>query len=247
MGKLHELLAVNASKTGQAQKVLADLTATFGGKTHLFSEKLVVFQPNTEGAAAVTEEALTLNSTVARELEWAGKHIAELIDVGHAINIANTKANSDITTEDGIVAKCVPATTLLELEKHLAAFKSLIQVAPTLDPAKGYSPDPTKGEDVYKAREVVKTRTTKRTDWVVVVPPTKEHPAQIKEKSEDVPTGTIRQNEWSGMLTPSRKAEILENIEDLLRAVKAARSRANEVVVTQEKIGKLLVDFVLNS
>ena len=80
MGKLHELLAVSSSKSGQTQKVLTDLIATFGGKTHLFTEKLVMFNPIAEGDCGVQEEALSLNSTVTKELIWAGKHIAELID-----------------------------------------------------------------------------------------------------------------------------------------------------------------------
>lgn len=247
MKKLHELLAVNNSLEGQAAKCVADLKETFSKKHHLFSERTLTYQPNTEGAPAVTEEQLDLQTTVPKELDWISGFLSNLLDADHAINEANTQARADVTLDDGTTLLTnMPATSLLELEKRLKWLHELLAVAPTLDPAKGFTPDPARGVGVYRAREVSRTRTAKTAQPIVLYDATDKHPAQVQLINQDVPTGTIRQLEWSGMLTPADKAAMLDRCEALTRAVKRARSRANEVPLSpaQSRIGATLLNFV---
>lgn len=247
MTKLHELLAVSNNLEGQAGKCVADLKETFQKKHHLFNERTVTFQPNTEGAPAVTEEQLDLQTTVTKELTWIAGFLAKLLDVDHAINEANTQARADVMLEDGtLLLTNMPATSLLELEKRLKWLHELIGVAPTLDPAKGFQPDAARGVGVYRAREVTRTRTAKTATPIVLYEATDKHPAQVQLINQDVPTGTIRQLEWSGMLTPAEKAAMLDRCETLTRAVKRARSRANEVPLSpaQSHIGTTLLNYV---
>lgn len=246
MTKLHELLAVNNSLEGQTAKCVADLKETFSKKHHLFSERTVTFQPNTEGAPAVNEEQLDLQTTVPKELEWIGGFLSRLLDADHSINEANTQARADLTLEDGtVLASRLPATSLLELEKRLKWLHELLSVAPTLDPAKGFGPDPDRGIGVYRAREISRMRTSKQATPIVLYEATDKHPAQVQLINQDVPTGTIRQLEWSGMLTPAEKAAMLDRCEVLTRAVKRARSRANECPIEpSSRIGATLLDFV---
>jgi hypothetical protein len=63
----------------------------------------------------------------------------------------------------------------------------------------------------------------------------KEHPAQTELYNADVEVGTIEEQEWSGLLTPAEKAAILARIEELTRAVRSARSRANDEQVDKEQ------------
>jgi len=249
MPKLHELLAVSGNLEGQAQKCVTDLKDTFGKKHHLFVERTLTFTSNKEGAEAVTEEHLELQTTVPREFQWVSEMLTRLLDTDHAINEANTIARADLQLDDGVVLlKEMPATSLLELEKRLKWLHDLIATAPTLDPAKGFKPDPEKGDDVFRAREVVRTRTQKMTKPIVLYEATEKHPAQTQLINDDVPTGTIRGMEWSGMITPARKAELLDRCEQLTRAVKRARSRANDVAVPNaNRIGSVLLGYVFNS
>ena len=247
MAKLHELLAVATNLENQANKTRTDLMATFEKKRHLFEQKLVTFKPSEEGAPAVTEAQSDIQTTVSKEVEWISAILAKDIDVGHQIDIANTQAVADIVTEtDDVIARAIPATSLLQLEKRLKQVHELLVAIPTLDPAKGFSQDDAREKGVFKAREVNKTRTKKTAKVIVKYPATKEHPAQTEMIADDVPVGTILEQEWSAMLTPAMKGDLLERCEILTRAVKRARARANELEleVQSHKIGKKLLDFV---
>ena len=142
----------------------------------------------------------------------------------------------------------VPSTALLELEKRAGEMQELLSAVPTLDPAKGFVPDPDRGQQIFRAREVRKAR-TKETRHHVVVPPTEHHPAQVAVVNEDVVVGQIHEQEWSGMITPARKAELIARAEELRRAVKAALHRANavELPATLPVCGKILFDYVLGN
>jgi hypothetical protein len=220
---------------------------TFEKKRHLFEQKLVTFKPSEEGAPAVTEAQSDIQTTVRKEIDWISGILTKDIDLGYQIDLANTKAVADISTEDGeVIAKAIPATSLLQLEKRLKQVHELIVAIPTLDPAKGFAPDAARDKGIYKARDVNKTRTKKVPKVLVKYQATKEHPAQTEVIGEDVPVGTILEQEWSALLTPVMKGDLLERCEILTRAVKRARSRANEIDmdVATNKIGKRLLDYV---
>lgn len=248
MAKLHELLAVEGNLKGQAEKVRGDLAQTFEKKRHLFSKKIVTFKPDEEGAAAVTEEQSDLQSDVRKELEWIAGIWAQALDVSAQVAEANTKARADVTLDDGtFLFRQLPATALLELEKRVSEVQGLVAAIPTLDPAKGFRIDPDEGKNIYRARDDVKHRTKKAQRALVLYPATPEHPAQTQLITEDVPMGTIVSQEWSGLITPSEKADMLERVETVRRAVKSARARANEVEIVPVSIGKDLFNFVFRS
>jgi hypothetical protein len=93
---------------------------------------------------------------------------------------------------------------------------------------------------------VVKDSTKKVEEFVVVVQPTKEHPAQTAKVTKDIKAGTILEQEWSSLITPALKADLLTRAESLFRAVTQARSRANDSVVEVKtsKIASKLLGYV---
>jgi hypothetical protein len=114
-----------------------------------------------------------------------------------------------------------------------------------LDPAKGFEPAPDKGDDVYQSRIVEKTRTEMRKKTITLAAATEKHPAQVQLYDAQDPIGTIREQEFSAMLTVQEKGKLLERIEILIRGVKKARARANEVEVdTSRKIGDTILTDV---
>ena len=248
MAKLHELLAVESNLENQANKTLQDLSGTFSNKRHLFEEKRVTFLSNEENSKAVTEEQKDIQTTVGKEIDWISKILAKAIDVSYQIDVANTQANADVVVEDENepLLRSVPATALLQLEKKVKVIHDLVAAIPTLDPAKGFTEDEQRGKGIFKAREVQKTRTKKTVRPLILYAATKEHPAQVKELSEDLPVGSITEQEWSSLITPSTKSLLLERCDKLLRAVKKARARANEkdLEVQGHKIGRKLLDYV---
>jgi uncharacterized FlaG/YvyC family protein len=247
MPKLHELLAVESNLSTAAQKTRGDLIETFHKKRHLFQEKRITYTPLAEGAAAVTEAQSDIQSTVVKEIGWISEMLAKAWDVAYQIDIANTKAVADVVDENGTtLLKAIPATALLQLEKRIAEVRDLAVAIPTLDPAQGFSEDAAKGAGIYQARPVTKQRTKKVPQVLELAPATKEHARQTQVYHEDVPIGTIQEQEWSAMLTPATKSDILTRCDMLLRAVRKARAKANEVELEQtaNKIGKTLLDYV---
>lgn len=246
MAKLHELIAVCSNLNGQAAAAMADLKNTFEKKRHHFMKKLVTFLPNTEGASPVTEEQLDLQTTVGNELTWVSKFMNKAIDASFQVAVGNTSAMADVVLEDGtIIVKNIPATALLELEKRLNEISDLVKAIPTLDPAKGFKPAPDQGPGVYVARPEERIRTKKSKEVLMLAPATEKHPAQVQVYDVDAPVGVITTQEWSGLITPAEKSNMLDRLENLLRAVKRARSRANETVVdANNKIGDTLTSYI---
>jgi Asp-tRNA(Asn)/Glu-tRNA(Gln) amidotransferase C subunit len=248
MPKLHELLAVDGSLKAQADKTRTELMGTFQKKGHLFTERTQSFRPYDEKLQPVVEDQLDLQTTVIKELKWVSEFMARSLDVSYQVAEANTVARADVVMEDGtILLSQVPATSLLELEKRAKELHDFVNAIPTLDPAKGFRLDTERAsEGVYKAREDRKTRTKKVSKPLVLAPGNEKHPAQVQLVTEDVPTGEITVLEWSGLITTAAKGDMLSRVEDFARAVKKARSRANEVDIPKNeiKIGPKIVNYV---
>jgi len=243
--KLHELLAVESPLGNQSDKCLAELKDTFTKKRHLFEEKRVTFRPLAEGAPAQTEMQSDIQTTVDAELNWIRGIVLKSLDASYQVAQTNTQAKADVVTEDGqTLMTGVPATALLELEKRAVEIKLLVETIPTLDPAKGFAIDPTR-KSIFIAREVNKTRTRKAKKVYIKYEATKEHPAQTELVDEDLPVGTVTEQEWSGLVTPAMKADLINRVEMLSRAIRRARARANEAVVDNTaKIGDTLLAYV---
>lgn len=246
--KLFELLVVEGQLKTQAQATRADLRNTFEKKRHLFEEKRKTFLSSEEGGGSVVEEQSDIQTTVPDELAWLAGIWTKVIDTSYAVAVGNTQARADVVLDNGAVLLTgVPATALLELEKRAAEMEEILKSVPTLDPAKGFKADPDRGANIYRARDVSKARTKKVEEFVVVVPATTEHPAQVAKVNKDVTTGTIQEQEWSALLTPADKGVLIERAEGLRRAIKAALHRANAVSMSETLpvCGEKLFGYVL--
>jgi hypothetical protein len=246
--KLHELLAVEGSIKGQATKVRGELSGTFEKKRHLFGGVTKTFTPKDESEDGSVEVESSIQSTVPKELKWISEFLGKAMDSGYQICEANTIARADVVLEDGAVfLASLPATALLELEKRMAELQEFLLTVPTLDPAKGFEIDVAASADgdIFKAREVTRVNTKKIQKPLTLAPATDKHAAQVQLVSEDVPVGKTLHQEWSGMITPARKGEMIARCEELARAIKQARSKANEVEITnRSKIGEKILGRV---
>lgn len=249
--RLHELLAVEGQLKGQAEASRKDLRNTFEKKRHLFEEKRVTYQPDGEGVAATVETQSDIQTGVVTELGWIAGIWTKALDASYAIASANRWATADVILDNGtVLLREVPATALLELEKRAGEMQELLSAIPTLDPAKGFTLDTARGANIYQAREVRKKRTKKTFVPLVLAAATKEHPAQVKEGYEDLPVGTLVEQEWSSLLTPAQKGVLLERVEELRRAVKQARQRANDYPLSDDKLprcGEALFGYVFTN
>jgi len=91
--------------------------------------------------------------------------------------------------------------TLLVVEDEEATRK--------LDPVKRFVLDQKSGDDVYTSRLTENTRTQKAKKIYSLSPANDRFPANAQLVAEDIPIGTLREQEWSSMLTPASKADLI--------------------------------------
>jgi len=245
MTKLHEILAVEASKEKVANKLVQESIRTLG-KENLFGgqvRRLVML--DTADDYLNGEERVALTTTVDENLDYLTKPIADYWDVVCQKDSANQTATSTITLNNKHITGQLPATFLLGMETKLNNLRKLYEVIPTLAPGITWDVDEQERPGTFKARnDVVSFKTEKDMEFKEASPATKEHPAQIAKLERTRNVGTFTTTRWSGMLTPLDKAQRLDRLDQLLNAVKQARQRANSVKVENAKVGKELLDFI---
>ena len=206
------------------------------------------FHTNEEGKAPIIEEQHELQTNVKKELKRLSEFLIRAVDVSHQINTGDRIAMADVVMDNGdILLKDVTALTLLELQKTLVTWRDVLATIPTLDPAKGFTVDTSQGEGVWKSRVITRPKTAKKNTPIELVKATDKFPAHAQLVVEDVPIGTVITQEWSTMITPSDKADLLSKCEELIRAVKKAKSKANNIDVdtsSANRIGDVLWNYI---
>ena len=251
MTKLHELLAVEKTRTGAASKLLTETHQKFG-KAEMFSGQIKTLQMLEDSAQnkALEDSAYEqreLPTTVAETLEYALNVWAVAEDVTMQKNCTNQLAVADVFYGGKVVATMVPVDELLGLEARLEVLRKTFEAMPTLSAAVSWEKDTNSGRNgAWKAKELDKSiKTEKTTIPVVLYEATDKHPAQVKEVSQDKTVGTFSILKFSGAATSAQKAASLSIIDELLTEVKQARMRANSVDVVSRKIGQDIVSMIL--
>ena len=244
MGKLYELLAVEDTTNKQANKMFTDTEVKFSNHSRYLTGSLRTLSrlgdteqdKRTEEAARSVKE---LPTTVVKTLEYALPKIMNSMNVKLQKHMTNTKAKADVEVEGMPVLKDIPVDFLLDLEKVIPHLRKLFETMPTLDPSRKWQQE---SDGVWKAVDsVVTVQTEKVTQPVVLYEATKEHPAQVKESTKDVVVGNFTQVDFSGAATAQQKADVIAFLDDFLKAVKAARMRANAVEV--ENTGNVIKEI----
>lgn len=244
--KLHELLAVSGDRAAVSDKVIDEAIAGFHKKDVLFMGYVATLKMI--DADRAENENITdikpLTTTVPEKLAYVAGRATPYLDLLLQWNRTNQTASASIEI-DGAVFDDLPATFLLSLESKLKKIRSLYAEIPTLDPGVDWEADADAGHGRWRQKTPsVNFRTEKQLKSKIIVPASKEHPAQIQTWNEDVPIGRKEMTRHSGLISSAVKAQLLANIDDLLRRVKAARQRANNAEVVPGKIGKALFDFI---
>jgi hypothetical protein len=250
---LYELLAVEQEKKANAERARSQALENFRTSQAHFTGMRRTFKPfavdETKGETGGERlEAEThLVKTVIEELEKTLATTVEAFDVSYQIDEANMRARADLVVDGVTIAEQLPATFLLQLEKRLREVRILFKDIPTFDPVRIWAPDPTADKaQVLRADPVVTLRKQRVRKYKVMYEATKEHPAQIDVVEVDDPVGEIRAYDWTGMISPGKKAALLQQIDELIEAVKTARARANSVEVDpSQKIASKIVQHLL--
>ena len=244
MGKLHELLAVEGDLKSAAQKARSKILNIFTDGVSRLVGRSITYQVN-EGEDERPPEMTELATTAWVELDQFWASYTPWVDAVLQKETTNQVAKADLTIDGQVLAYGLPATALLNLEAKLAELVSVYETIPVSDPTERWAWDT--GQEHYVSAEKQTAITKKASRVIVLYEATPEHPAQTQLHTEDVRIGLRAVTLHSGMMSPREKRERLERVTGLLRAIKEARQRANDVEVSPLAVGETLRAYIEQS
>ena len=242
MGKLHELIAVESDLKAEALRLCTEVGELFGKATAKFIGQIRKYQPLDDAGEKLPDETVELSTTVNEQLDGLWKAYGRWLDATIQKEVSNTSTMADVVVGGKSILSGLPAPALLNLESKLATLRGVYNLIPTNDPAERWEYDSQQGVYVSSPKE---TRRTKKVPKALVMyEATKEHPAQVSGYTDDVPEGTWTTFKRSGMLSPTAKRDILERLDELIRAVKSARQRANDTEASKIEVAKAIRAYI---
>lgn len=246
--KLHEVLAVEADLKAVAEKITDETLVTFTKKAHHFighRKWLVMFDDERQQEAEGAGELKEVVETVPSKLRYSIKSLAKYWDAVLQKEATNQLAVADLKVGDVVLEK-LPATWLLGTETRLKKLRAMIEAAPTHEPGIAWEADPELPKGIFRAREVVKTRREEKSlGYQTVAEATEHHPAQVMTWNQNNVVGTYHLQKYTSTISPAQKSEMLERCDEVMRAVKKARQRANSQEVIKRNESEKIFDYIL--
>ncbi|QDH48462.1 hypothetical protein SEA_ZIKO_124 [Gordonia phage Ziko] len=241
MTLLNQIIAIDKGERSKARSVETKAYQTFG-KSGLLQGISRTYQPLNEDDVELPPESTKVQVKVPNVIEDVKAALTRAFDVVLTKESANGSATADIVVGDETIAEKVPVTYLLFLEKELENLFTFAKAIPRLDPSEDWTYDENVG--AYASQVVQTTRTRKVPRHYELSPATKEHKAQVEMYYEDKVVGTWSTRKFSGAMPSDEVDAIVHRIEDLQRAVKQAREKANSTAVEDKKIGDSILNYV---
>jgi hypothetical protein len=241
MPKLNEIIAIASGRKGDVQKAVTDAYHKIQ-KEGLFDGLSRSYKPRTEDGERLPPEQKFPQLRVRDLIADASARWADLFDVTLTLDQGNCLAKADIVVDEQVLAKDVPVTTLLFLEKQLAEVRTFVGKLPVPDPSERWHYD--SGQDALATEPSQTARTKKVQKPIVLYDATEHHPAQTQLITEDVIVGDWTQILYTARVPAQEKNAMLERVDKLQDAVKIARERANGIEVQKKKCGEALLGFV---
>jgi len=157
-------------------------------------------------------------------------------------NTGTDGARADVVVDDQVVLSNVPATFLLFLDKRLVELQADLRKIPVQSAAEDWAPSSETG--LWRTAAVAVPTTTKEKAFKVVVDPTDKFPADVREVSRDVVTGTRTTVKLTSAPEPKWLRAVLARVAALREAVQMAIHEANRTEVTDQKAGAAIFSFI---
>lgn len=244
--KLNQIIAVEKGLKERTHRELTDIYQSLG-KTEPMQGLSRTYAPLTEDGERMPPENKYVQVKVSELLSRIQKIMGEIADVTYTKDCGNTVAKADIAVDGTVLAKDVPATYLLYLEKVVTDLRTVLASLPKLDPADKWVWNAQQG--FYESVPSMTARTKKTQAFIVVEGsgvPDKGVAPQVREVTNDVLAGYWTLTKFSATLEPTVVTALVERADKLLRAVKFAREEANGVEVPQLKIAESLFGYIFN-
>lgn len=247
--QLTELLVNEKEERGKFSRILAETLHTFKAKImDLYvghTDALEYFADEDKSSNIV--ERKVIGDTVPAKLKYTCDSITPYVDMLLQKELANQRASASLEIDGKTFGTELPATFLLAMEARLAEVRQVLLETPNLPDGIEWELDEKLGKNIYKSKTPQERFKTKR----IIVPfvlaqPTDKHPAQVEKLQEEKNVGRYTKTLFDSRLTTAKKSEMLARLDNVIKAVKTARERANQVAVNNEAaIGTKIFAYIL--
>lgn len=241
---LNQVIAIVNGKKTKANSELGELYKVVQ-KPDLFSGLTRTYRPLDDEGETMPAEKKLAQLTVDNAVFKVKEIMTDYLDLVYTQDKSNCLASADVVVGDQVIMPQVPVTHLLFLEKQLTDLRTFVSHLPTLEPTEEWQFDD--NAQLNKSSPSVTNRNKKVLKNHVKSPPTDKFPAQVDTYTEDVKVGEWTAVKFSGAISAVRKNDMINRVDTLRDAVKAAREKANSIEVKQEKIAKNIFDFVFKT
>lgn len=245
MAKLNQIIAVEKGIKSRVYSEVGELDKA-AQKPELFNGLVRTYEKKFEDDEELPGENKMVHYEVGNVLRLVRQLSTELFDITARKDWSNCEAKADVAVEGKVILTQVPVTYLLFLEKQLTDLRTLFGRLPTLDEGEAWTKDGSSG--LYVTAPTTTHRTKKVQRPLVLYQATVEHPAQTQVITEDVLAGYWKQTKQSGAMPRVDRVKLVDRIEKLLQAVKAAREAANGIdEVKTPSVGGPVFNYLLES
>ena len=206
------------------------------------SKKYLPFVDDPTIGEEENHETKGVQVTVEKVLQEVVQAMKEGFNIIATQDVGNCSAVADIRVNDVIVAKKVPISHLIFIEKQMVDLETFISKLPELDPGEEWELDTAAG--AWKSKEKVSYKTKKIFKNHVRAEATDKHPAQVDTYTEDVPVGKYIKVDFSGNIHKKDKEALLTKVSALSKAIKLAREEANSIVVERVTFGDDVLSYI---
>lgn len=256
MGKLHELLAIESNVESAATKLLNETTQTFKNKEALFKGKhrtLQLFGKTEENRVefdaieAKDSVRIPVAATVPGNLNYLGTILADYYDVVAQKESTNQIAKADLVVGNLVIGKDLPATFLLGLETKFKNLRVMLEEIPTMSPGVIWKEAPEIGNYIYKSDPTKDIKTAKSVDHKMLPQPNANIAVQYVPIDINKNIGEFTEVQSTGLINSADKARLIERLDTLLKEIKKARQRANNVDTVNTKVGDAMMGYLFGA
>lgn len=235
----HILAAVKAAKSESA-RALADLTRR---DARAYNGMWRQYEPATEDGVRLPDESVLVQYSAQDTLAALWPSQAGLLDAVLNQEEADQAAVGDLVVHDSILARSLPVTYLLWLDKWLGEVEQVVRAIPVLDPAQRWEPDSTEF-GMYSAPVVRTARREKTMQVITKFAGNAQHPPQTELVPAEVVTGYWSQRSVSGALPRASRDALLSRVATLRAAVAQAREDANSTEIEPRHISAAILGYL---
>lgn len=213
-------------------------------KAALYAGQNRTYQPRDDDGEQRPAESQKVQLRATDVLTELANQLGRHWDLALWRDVGNTEARGNVVVDGVPVLSNVPATFLLFLEKQLTDWRTAVTKLPTLATDQTWQRNVATG--LFETEPVKSASTKKILRNHVLAKPTDKHPEQVKTYEEDVPVGDWTTVKLSGALTVPQQRLLVNRLDKLADAVKAAREQANLVEVEEPKAADALFTYLLD-